>query len=457
MEGHVKPITRERLEYIWSILKEGPTEAGYAYFRARRRKKNKPDDELWLEESDRIPLEERGRYDLSDEDLERNHRLLDEYAVADSAEIRSIQWFIPWVPTVFLGGVYTILRFAAQFARDHGVESRFCIYDVPPDKGKRMVSGIRAAFPELANAEVTFRKPPDGGADYSHLADCDAAIATFWTSVFPVLRFARARTRFYFVQDFEPYFYPAGSAFALAEQTYRFGLPGIVNTPGLAAAYGAYGNPAVSFVPAVDLDRYHPPIGSRPNTPVRVFFYGRPASPRNAFGLGLSSLAELKYRYGDRVEIVCAGESWNPGQFGYGDVLTNFGRLRNLEEVADLYRSCHIGLVLMLTKHPSYQPFEFMASGVACVSNRNPDTAWFLRDEENCLLADPLPGAIADRIGALIDDAALRGRLVETARAEVGSVRWEDQIEGVWRAITKQDDGFGQRPPEPAKADAPAG
>ena len=45
----------------------------------------------------------------------------------------SIQWFIPWVPTVLLGGVYTILRFAAHFAREHGVESRFCIYDVPAE------------------------------------------------------------------------------------------------------------------------------------------------------------------------------------------------------------------------------------------------------------------------------------------------------------------------------------
>ena len=79
--------------------------------------------------------------------------------------------------------------------------------------------------------------------------------------------------------------------------------------------------------------------------PVRVFFYGRPASPRNAFGLGLASLAELKHRYGDRVDIICAGESWNPGQFGYADVVSNLGRLRNLEEVADLYRTCHIGLV----------------------------------------------------------------------------------------------------------------
>jgi O-antigen biosynthesis protein len=450
MRGHVKPITRERLQYIGDIVKQGPTEIGYAYFRARRRKKNKADDDLWLTESDRIPLEERGRFDLSSEDLALNERLLRDYAAAESMEIRSIQWFVPWVPTVFLGGVFTILRFAAHFAREHGVESRFCVYDVSPARGKRMVGDIRSAFPELRDAEVSFRKPPGGGPDYSHLRQCDAAIATFWTSVFPVLRFRAANARFFFLQDFEPYFYPAGSAFALAEETYRLGLPGIVNTPGLAAAYRAYGNPAVSFVPAVDLDRYHPPVEPRPNAPVRVFFYGRPSSHRNAFGLGVASLVELKHRYGDRVEIVCAGESWNPGQFGYADVLSNLGRLRNLEEVADLYRTCHIGLVLMLTKHPSYQPFEFMASGVACVSNRNPDTAWFLRDGENCLLADPLPGAIAESLGALVDDPSLRARIVEAALTDVSRVRWEAEIEKVWGAMTKRDRSFDVADPAPA-------
>jgi glycosyltransferase involved in cell wall biosynthesis len=359
------------------------------------------------------------------------------------------------VPTVFLGGVYTILRFAAQLRREHGVESRFCIYDVAPDAAGRMVGGIRSAFPELAEAEVAFRAPPGGGPDYSHLRDCDAAIATLWTSAYPVLRFPRTRVRFFFVQDFEPYFYPAGSAFALAEETYRFGFPGIVNTPGLAAAYRAYGNPAVAFTPAVDLDRYRPPEAPRPQRPVRVFFYGRAGNPRNAFGLGVAALVELKRRYGDAVDIVCAGESWNPGALGLADVLSNVGRLRNLDEVSELYRTCHVGLVLMVTKHPSYQPFEFMASGVACVSNRNTDTDWFFRDGENCLLASPRPDAIARRIGELVEDAGLRARIAETALAQVRRVRWEDQIERIWRVITKEDPGFERAPELAAGRTAP--
>jgi O-antigen biosynthesis protein len=446
MRGHVKPITRERLEYIWGVVKQGPTELGYTYFRARRRKRNVADRDLWLEEWDRIPLEERGRFDFTEDDLTANAAVLEGYARAERVDIRSIQWFIPWVPTVFLGGVYTILRFAAHFRREHGVESRFCIYDVAQEQATRMTGDLRSAFSELADAEVTFRGPPGAADPFGHLGECDAAVATFWTSAYPVLRFRKANAKLYFVQDFEPSFYPAGSSFALAEETYRFGFPGIVNTPGLAAAYATYGNPVVSFVPAVDLDRYHPPAEPRPDHPVRVFFYARPSNPRNAFGLGLASLAEVKERHGDRVEILCAGESWNPGQFGYADKLGNLGRLRNLEEVATLYRSCHVGLALMVTKHPSYQPFEFMASGVACVSNRNPDTEWFLEDGRNCLLARPVPGAIADRIGTLIDDAELRTRLVASGLDDVQRLGWDGEIERVWRTVTKAEDGFRGSP-----------
>ena len=444
MRGHAKPINRARLYYMWQTAKKGPTELGYTYFRARRRRKNLADADLMLEEWDRIPLEQPHRYDIPDAALEETSRTLDAYRRAESFEINSIQWFVPWVPTVFLGGVYTILRFAAHFRREHGVISRFCIYDVEEKFARRMVSDLRSAFPELADAEITYRdEPDDAPGDYAHLPECDAAIATLWTSAYPVLRFPKARTKLYFMQDFEPYFYPASGAFAMAEESYRFGFPGIVNTPGLADAYREYGNQAVSFLPAVDRERYHPPRTPNPESPVRVFFYARPWNPRNAFGLGLESLSELKDRFGDRVEIICAGESWNPGQFAMADKVGNLGRLGSLDEVADLYRSCHIGLVLMATKHPSYQPFEFMASGVACVSNFNPDTAWFLRDGENCALARPVPGPIAERIGDLVEDRSLRERIVERGLAQVSEVRWEDEIEKVWRAITKQDPTFG--------------
>ena len=64
------PMTRfgkVRRQYIWNTLKKGPTEAGYAYFRARRRRRNIADDEPTLSESDRLAIS--GAFDARDEDM----------------------------------------------------------------------------------------------------------------------------------------------------------------------------------------------------------------------------------------------------------------------------------------------------------------------------------------------------------------------------------------------------
>ncbi len=437
-----------RLRYIWDITKQGPTEVGYAYFRARRRRRNRADDEVELSESDSLGLS--GLFDATDDDLAANADILAAYERTERFEIGSVQWFLPFFHHAYFGGNYTILRFADQWARDHGVVNRFHVYDVGWKVADSLKAKMVGAFPGLASAVVTdaMQTPLES------LPAADAAIATFWTSAYPTLRFRRARAKFYFHQDYEPQFYAAGSAWALAEETYRFGFPGIVNTPGLADVYRTYGNPAVSFVPAVDLHRYHPPSEPREGrAPLRIFFYGRPKSLRNSFGLGMAALSKVKDAYGSRVEIVSAGENWNPGAYGVADRVENLGVLGSLDEVAALYRSCDIGLVFMLTKHPSYQPFEFMASGVVTVSNANPHTAWFLRHEENCLLSPSLPTQVAERIGRLVDDAELRGRLRTRALADVEAVHWEEQIERVWHTMTKEEDGL-RREPEGARTHA---
>jgi glycosyltransferase involved in cell wall biosynthesis len=138
------------------------------------------------------------------------------------------------------------------------------------------------------------------------------------------------------------------------------------------------------------------------------------------------------------VEIVSAGEDFSPGQYGAADVLENAGMLEDIDAVAELYRSCHVGLVFMLTRHPSYQPLEFMASGVATVSNRNPWTADLLRHEDNALLADALPALIAEQVGRLVDDAQLRERVARAGRATVEGLEWAPQLERAWEAMTKR-------------------
>ncbi len=422
----MKRIDRKRLAYIRSILLRGPTETAYAFLRARRRRRNMADEEPHLILSDELVLSPGFR--VTAEDLDANARLLHAQMEAGPLQIGTVGWFVPGFHLVWGGGVHTLLRFADYLARSHGVQSTFCVFDSEdPAVVERVREGIAEAFPALEGVSVT--------AKGEGLPACDAAIATAWESAWRLVRFRGARAKFMFVQDWEPDFYPAGSASAMLTEAARLGIPGIVNSPALADSYRAHGSPAVSFTPAVDTQRFRPAQTTAPG-PVRIFFYGRPSTPRNAFGLGLATLRLVKERHGDAVQIVCAGEDFSPGQFGVADVLDNLGQLDSLDRVADLYRSCQVGLVFMLTRHPSYQPLEFMASGVVTVSNENPHTTWLLHHDENALLAPPVPALVANQIGRLVEETGLRERLARAGRITVESVEWEEQFERAWQSAT---------------------
>ena len=100
----------------------------------------------------------------------------------------------------------------------------------------------------------------------------------------------------------------------------------------------------------------------------------------------------------------------------------------------------------MLTRHPSYQPLEFMASGMATVSNANPQTAWLLRHEQNALLAPPVPSLVAEQLGRLVEDRELRERLTAAGLDQVRAVSWDDQLERIWGALTKRGEPFTVEP-----------
>ncbi|MDQ6750191.1 MAG: hypothetical protein M3Z33_05495 [Actinomycetota bacterium] len=426
-------ISRRRARYVAGILRAGPLEASYAFLRARRRNRNIAD------EDGLDPLDRRvaaGQLDATVEDLAANATTIIAWEAADVHEIRSVQWLIPWFANPHGGGVATVLRFADHFARAHAVENRFCVFDrTGEDDARDIASKLARAHSSLADASVM---PAGAGT-----APCDAALATAWPSAYPLLALRNARAKFFFVQDFEPAFYPAGAGSAALEQAARLGFPGIVNTPGLAEVYRASGSPAIAFTPAVDAQRFHPPPHPPPARPVRIVFYGRPSTPRNAFALGLAALRRVKARHGDGVEIVAVGEDWHPGQFGVADVLDNHGALQDLDELAALYRSCHIGLVLQVTPHPSYQPLELMASRVATVALENPHTRWLLRHDVTAMVAAPVPSAVAGQLDLLIDDTSLRERIAAAGADVVAQTTWEAEIERVWGAMTRRGERFG--------------
>ena len=51
--------------------------------------------------------------------------------------------------------------------------------------------------------------------------------ATGWQTAYWVNHYQATKEKYYFIQDFEPYFYPVSTEFALAEDTYKLGMKAI--------------------------------------------------------------------------------------------------------------------------------------------------------------------------------------------------------------------------------------
>lgn len=257
-----------------------------------------------------------------------------------------------------------------------------------------------------------------------HLS-CDAlpaaefVVATSWDTAYWVRAVAGDVRKIYFVQDFEPFFYPVGSESVLAENTYRFGFFGI--TAGgwladkLARDYGMHTH-AVGF--GVELERYQRLPRREPEVE-HVFFYARPPTPRRAFELGLLVLAEVARRRPE-TRFILAGWDLSGHRIPFPHL--SCGTVA-LDDLADLYSQCDVALVLSLT-NLSLLPLELMACGCAVVSNRGPNVEWLL-GEEVALLAEPTPLALADAVCALLADNERRQALSTRAGAFARGHTWD--------------------------------
>jgi glycosyltransferase involved in cell wall biosynthesis len=346
--------------------------------------------------------------------------------------IKTATWFVPYYDHFGFNGIQTIFRFIEKLSRE-GVRNTIVIYDNPTMDTSKMKHEIETHFPDTKNYEIIVFGD-DKLAAIEKLPPSDIAFCTMWVSAYVLLRYNQTKRKYYFIQDYEPLFYVAGSTSALAESTYRFGFNGIVNTPGLLAAVNQeHGLEGVSFIPAVNHALYYPDP-KKHNDKVRIFFYARPLNSRNAFNLGILTITRLLEKYGKRIEVITAGAEWDENQYGLKGKIVNLGLIKSLDEVAALYRGCDIGFAYMLNKHTTYQMMEYSASGMATVMNNNEDHHWLHKDGENCLLAEPSPAAMAEKIGLLVDDPELREKIVSNAQKSLGYT-WEQQTDAIWKHL----------------------
>jgi len=365
-------------------------------------------------------------FDFNNRDIELSIQLVE--GNKEFLHIKRIIWFIPDFDNPFWGGIHTILRFASYFKEKWNIQNCFVL--VGDVSERRIRNNISLAFSNLRDEEICILK---GECDLDRVKEADISICTLWTTAFFSLKFNKVKRKFYFIQDYEPLFYPASSSSALVEETYRFGFYGIANTISLKEIYEEYyGGKSEYFTPSVDLNVFYPSKTEVGKDKLMVFFYGRPGHPRNGFELGISALKILKAKMGDQVRIVTAGSSWSPKEYGVEGIIENLGLLK-YKETAELYRQCDAGLVMMFTRHPSYLPLEFMACGCPVVTNYNPATTWLLHDNDNCLLTRASASCISDRLYTCLTNEDLRNHIVQKGLETVHDLNgWNAEIEKIF-------------------------
>jgi len=331
---------------------------------------------------------------------------------ANVAPLNTVNWYIP-VVVKGSGGHGNIFRFIRAL-EEIGIESRIIIVgpNLPRDADVASKE-IRSWFFDLkAKVYLWGEQIPE-----AHLG-----MATEWRTTYFLRSSNLEIERGYFIQDFEPWFFPRGSLYALAEQSYRFGFKAVTAGSWLCGLMrDEYEMDAISIGFPPDLTIYGKSSTTKSEGTNRVLFYARPPTPRRGFELGMLALERLTGLRPD-IEVVFAG--WDLANYKIPFRHKSLGTLLE-EELPDVYAQIDVALVMSST-NLSLLPVDLMASGVPIVSNLGPNVEWLL-NESNAYLCQAEPESIASTLLRALDNRIETQRRVEKAKKDISEISWASE------------------------------
>jgi hypothetical protein len=249
----------------------------------------------------------------------------------------------------------------------------------------------------------------------AQICEHDAYVATSWSTAHVLAaQNDLAGRRFYLAQDFEPYFYPRGSEYALAEETYRFGFHCI--TVGHMVANVLRDKFKVeATVAEFGCDTATYKLERQPKRRSGVVFYTKPDTPRRGYALGVLAL-ELFHKLRPDVPIHTFGAL-------AGTLPFPATRQRHIppRQLATLYNSVSAGLALSFT-NVSLITYELLACGAVPVVNDSPFTRADLSNDY-VGWARPTPSDIARALAAAVD-AQTDPRYADAVADSVAQMSW---------------------------------
>lgn len=337
----------------------------------------------------------------------------------NKGEQKVINWIVPEFEKGS-GGHTTIFRFISGLER-RGIHNRIYVYRPVKLTDETLHTLLREHFTLLDERVESYCGVERAG--FAH-----ATVATSWVTAYFVRNFNNTISKFYFIQDFEPYFYAHGSEYSFAENTYRFGFRGITAGDWLRdIARKDYGMEAMSFGFSYDRTIYQPK--EKPDDRTRVFFYARPVTPRRDWELGLLALGEL-YRRMPEIEVIFAG--WDVSTYEIPFPHRNMGVV-STKTLGELYTECDLCLVISGT-NLSLVPLEVMGSGRVAVCSKGANSSWLV-NEENAVMVDFDPVQIADSMEFYLKHPEEMEKIRQKGMDFAAKTSWEKEADKVYQAF----------------------
>jgi glycosyltransferase involved in cell wall biosynthesis len=345
-----------------------------------------------------------------------NDQKVEQVAIPDS--VKSIVFILPDMAT-FSGGLTSVLRLATYLS-GYGYDIYYYTLN-PTDE---------SVFKHNATINLKGYKGQLIQEQELQQRTFDVAVATLWTSVYFV---AKNRHLFsykaYFIQDFEPYFYPQGDLFQLSLQTYRMGFLMISlgswnkrmiesNDPNLKVHY-------IDF--PFEQSEYQK--GSSKRTPIQekiarkllTFAVYLKNDPKRAPALVILQLGYMKQQLeaqGYTIEIIYYGTDAS-FEIMYG---FNAGKL-SLEALKSLYLKADFGVVASFT-NISLVNYEMIAMGLPVMDYRSGSAADFFTDETMLFLSNETD-AIYKAVQQILADPQQSENMVFRAQQHIDGKTWE--------------------------------
>lgn len=301
-------------------------------------------------------------------------------------ELKKVAWAIP-LPLEGGGGIRTIFQNGSALEKNGFTCDYFILPSAHPNLDiEKIKRDVKAWFNVSAKKIQYLPEIPEG---------YDIVIATSNdTALFAKL--SDAPLKLYFIQDFEPDFYPMSDYRIDALNTYFLDLKPITIGKWLSRKIGSLINeevPCTCF--GVDLDIYFP---RPPRARTAVCALYQPSKERRLAKLVLEALA-LVHEVDPSIKLYIYGEKVE--ETSLPPYIENLSLLSR-EKTAELYNSCSLGLSFSST-NPSRIPFEMLACGLPVVEVAQ-DNGMYDFPEGAVSFSKPDPVSLATRVLMLMNN-----------------------------------------------------